>query len=138
MEQIVYLEDVKFEKESMWDCTPAGIKYNCKNCHTILFTKHYGSYAYCINCFNKYEKNKNKPPTPKYNIDEVAFLDDDEDELKEWTQNCIKDKLHQDKIDNMINHKKLKEKQYMVECIIANKLIKPKCKFDNDDIDFID
>ena len=75
METIVYLKDVKFEKQSIGERTPAGLKYNCKTCKKVLYTKPYGSYDYCINCFNNYYKKDKPKPKPKYNIDEVDFID---------------------------------------------------------------
>ena len=59
-------------------------------------------------------------------------------EIEEWKLNCLKDKIHQDKIYKM-NPYKINHMKYMSDCIIANKIIIPiKYKVDNDNVDFID
>ena len=82
--KIVYLNDAcKIYKRSLdlsnskklWFKTPAGLKYNCKNCKKILYTEPYGSYEYCQSCYNNWNKNTDKKSDFKIDNDDVDFID---------------------------------------------------------------
>ncbi len=66
MDKIIYLNDITYEGKKEFKRTPAGIKYNCCNCNKIMYTEKCGSYKYCLNCFNKWNKNKNTKPIAEF------------------------------------------------------------------------
>jgi hypothetical protein len=59
-------------------------------------------------------------------------------ELEEYRINCIRDKQHQIKINNLCDTYKKKHIDYMKSCVIAQKLIHSNYQINNDDVDFID
>ena len=88
IEDLPTLEELAmFKKQNNREALPTffsleeGLIYKCKKCFKKLITQRYGSYAYCLNCFNNFNKphtfNKTKPfikPTKPLFIDS-----DDED-----------------------------------------------------------
>jgi hypothetical protein len=65
-------------------------------------------------------------------------MDNNDLELLDYQMNIIRDKKHQDKINQLCDLHKKKRLDYMKECVIASKLINTNYKIKNEDIDFID
>ena len=77
--EYIYLDDIRDDiktNKQKDGKLPAGIKYNCFKCKKNMVTQNYGSYKYCLSCFNKWEKTmKNKTNTPK----EKAIIESNEE-----------------------------------------------------------
>ena len=59
----IYLDDIQYEGKGKFTKTPAGIKYNCFKCKKIIETQPYGSYKYCLRCFNTWKKHQGMEKT---------------------------------------------------------------------------
>ena len=73
--KFVYLYDLKFVKKNISDTKPDYIEYNCKTCKKKMLTGPYGSYIYCLSCFNKWEKREIDKTKRKVNNNCVEFID---------------------------------------------------------------
>jgi len=55
--ELIFLDNLK-KRYDVINGELKYLKYNCKQCHKIMYTQPYGSYKYCLSCFNEWEKNK--------------------------------------------------------------------------------
>ena len=70
----IYLDNIEYEgKGQLFAKVPTGLKYNCFNCKKIIITQPFGSYKYCIQCFNRWNKQHKQKMIINTNNDE--FID---------------------------------------------------------------
>ena len=73
--EYIYLDDLRRNKNIQFNKLEAGLKYNCFKCKKEMTTQPFGSYKYCLGCFNKWEKHKKVKPILKNDDNTDEFID---------------------------------------------------------------